>query len=73
MNSMQWPKSLGEQGYFTSTMHANNKSFWNRDIMYDAIGYDYFYSATDYEITPKKFGWLGYEGYSISLNNPLIL
>lgn len=49
---------LGEKGYFTSTMHANNKSFWNRDIMYRAIGYDYFYSASDYEITPENsVGW----------------
>src|SRR5690606_21985304 len=35
-------------------MHANNKSFWNRDIMYEAIGYDYYYSAADYEITPEN-------------------
>ncbi|WP_062104686.1 LTA synthase family protein [Bacillus niameyensis] len=51
-------EKLGEKGYFTSTMHANNKSFWNRDIMYQAIGYDYFYSATDYNITPEiSVGW----------------
>ena len=51
-------EKLGEQGYFTSTMHANNKSFWNRDIMYHALGYDYFYSATDYNITPdNSVGW----------------
>ena len=51
-------KKLGEEGYFTSTMHANNKSFWNRDIMYQALGYDHFYSATDYNITPdNSVGW----------------
>ncbi|VEF47802.1 sulfatase [Bacillus freudenreichii] len=51
-------QNLGERGYFTSAMHANNKSFWNRDIMYKAIGYDYFYSASDYEITPDiSVGW----------------
>lgn len=51
-------EKLSEKGYFTSTMHANNKSFWNRDIMYQALGYDYFYSATDYEITPENsVGW----------------
>ncbi len=49
---------LGETGYYTASMHANNKSFWNRDIMYEAIGYDYFYSATDYNITPEiSVGW----------------
>ncbi|WP_346728923.1 LTA synthase family protein [Lederbergia citrea] len=51
-------EKLGKKGYFTSTMHANNKSFWNRDIMYEALGYDYFYSATDYDITPENsVGW----------------
>ncbi|MCP3741407.1 LTA synthase family protein [Rossellomorea sp. BNER] len=42
---------LNENGYFTSTMHANNKSFWNRDIMYNALEYQRFYSITDYEVT----------------------
>jgi phosphoglycerol transferase MdoB-like AlkP superfamily enzyme len=51
-------ENLGKHGYYTSTMHANNKSFWNRDIMYKALGYDYFYSATDYDITPDiSVGW----------------
>lgn len=45
---------LRDHGYYTSAMHANNKSFWNRDIMYESIGYDYFFSATDYEITPEN-------------------
>ncbi|MBM7713806.1 phosphoglycerol transferase MdoB-like AlkP superfamily enzyme [Bacillus thermophilus] len=51
-------ENLSKKGYYTSTMHANNKSFWNRDIMYQALGYDYYYSATDYEITPDiSVGW----------------
>lgn len=51
-------QKLSDKGYFTSTMHANNKSFWNRDIMYNALGYDYFYSALDYEISPENsVGW----------------
>lgn len=49
---------LNEQGYFTASMHANNKSFWNRDIMYDAIGYQRFYSAIDYDINEENsVGW----------------
>ncbi|HLR11176.1 MAG TPA: LTA synthase family protein [Sporosarcina sp.] len=43
-------KSLGEHGYFTSVMHANNKSFWNRDIMYDSLGIEEFYDVESYEI-----------------------
>lgn len=51
-------QKLSDIGYFTAAMHANNKSFWNRDIMYDAIGYQYFYSATDYEINEdNSVGW----------------
>ncbi|MCM3111436.1 LTA synthase family protein [Lederbergia lenta] len=51
-------QKLANNGYHSSTMHANNKSFWNRDIMYQALGYDYFYSATDYSITPENsVGW----------------
>ncbi len=41
---------LGENGYFTNVMHANNKSFWNRDIMYDALNIDKFYDVESYEI-----------------------
>ncbi|MEI5905857.1 LTA synthase family protein [Bacillus spongiae] len=49
---------LNENDYFTSVMHANRKSFWNRDIMYDSLGYDRFYSVTDYEVTEEnKVGW----------------
>ncbi|MFD1203911.1 MULTISPECIES: LTA synthase family protein [Sporosarcina] len=41
---------LGDNGYFTSVMHANNRSFWNRDIMYQAFGIDKFYDVESYEI-----------------------
>jgi len=41
-------KSLKNDGYFTASMHANSKSFWNRDIVYDNFGYDRFYSLSDY-------------------------
>ncbi|PFG05717.1 LTA synthase family protein [Bacillus sp. es.034] len=44
-------EKLGENGYYTSAMHANNKSFWNRDIMYDSLGYDRYYSLPDYDVT----------------------
>jgi lipoteichoic acid synthase len=47
-------EKLGENGYFTTAMHANNKSFWNRDIMYDSLGYERFYSLPDYEVTEEN-------------------
>ncbi|WP_082232291.1 LTA synthase family protein [Halobacillus massiliensis] len=52
------PELLGENGYYTASMHANDKSFWNRDVMYDSLGYDKFYSKADYEVTEdKSYGW----------------
>ena len=41
---------LGKEGYFTNVMHANNKSFWNRDIMYKSLNIDKFYDIESYEI-----------------------
>ncbi|MBH0229869.1 LTA synthase family protein [Halobacillus yeomjeoni] len=52
------PEVLNEDGYETSVFHANNKSFWNRDVMYDNIGYDQFYDEQSYQVTPENsFGW----------------
>ena len=47
-NSMA--ESLNEEGYFTNVMHANNKSFWNRDMMYSALNIQKFYDVDSYEI-----------------------
>ncbi|WP_201713486.1 LTA synthase family protein [Rossellomorea arthrocnemi] len=47
-------EKLGENGYYTTAMHANNKSFWNRDIMYDSLGYERFYSLPDYDVTEEN-------------------
>ncbi len=47
-------EKLGETGYYTTAMHANNKSFWNRDIMYDSLGYERFYSLPDYDVTEEN-------------------
>ncbi len=43
-------KRLGENGYFTNVMHANNRSFWNRDIMYNSLDTQKFYDVESYEI-----------------------
>ncbi|SIS36897.1 LTA synthase family protein [Salimicrobium flavidum] len=52
------PEVLNEKDYTTSVFHANNKSFWNRDVMYENLGYDHFYSQEDYEVTEENsFGW----------------
>ncbi|MDQ0213865.1 phosphoglycerol transferase MdoB-like AlkP superfamily enzyme [Oikeobacillus pervagus] len=41
---------LQENGYFTNAMHANNRSFWNRDIMYKSLSYERFYDVKDYDV-----------------------
>ncbi|WP_174734238.1 LTA synthase family protein [Mesobacillus harenae] len=52
------PDILNKIGYFTASLHANNKSFWNRDIMYKSLGYERFYSMPDYKISEENsIGW----------------
>ncbi|MCT2537556.1 LTA synthase family protein [Aquibacillus koreensis] len=52
------PEIIKEHGYFSSVLHANNKSFWNRDVMYDNIGFDHFYDVAAYEVTDENsVGW----------------
>jgi len=47
-NSMA--ERLGENGYFTNVMHPNNKSFWNRDMMYQSLKIDKFYDVDSYTV-----------------------
>lgn len=44
------PKMLKEKGYNAISMHGNNGDFWNRNIMHRSLGYDRFFSKSDYEI-----------------------
>jgi len=45
------PKLLSEQDYYTFSMHGNNGTFWNRNMLHDSFGYDNFYYYTkDYVI-----------------------
>ncbi|MFS0861551.1 LTA synthase family protein [Fredinandcohnia sp. 179-A 10B2 NHS] len=52
------PEIVKEHGYFSSVFHANNKTFWNRDIMYDSLGYDKFFDVESYQVTEENsIGW----------------
>lgn len=52
------PEILHQQGYYTAVFHANNATFWNRNMMYPSLGYDRFYNELDYKVTPEtKLGW----------------
>ncbi len=48
------PEIIDENGYHSAVFHGNNKSFWNRDIMYDTMGYDEFISEEYYSITENN-------------------
>ncbi|WP_243386332.1 LTA synthase family protein [Bacillus kexueae] len=52
------PEILKEFGYYTAVFHANNRTFWNRDIMYNTLGYDRFFDITDFEVNEENsVGW----------------
>lgn len=53
------PKLLNEKGYYTFSMHANNADFWNRRAMHKNLGYQRFYSKTDYEVEKENVIGLG--------------
>ncbi|MBF0707465.1 LTA synthase family protein [Guptibacillus hwajinpoensis] len=49
------PELLKENGYDTAAMHAYDKGFWNRDKVYENIGFNHFFSNKDYP-NQKKIG-----------------
>mgnify|MGYP001123632283 CR=1 FL=1 len=49
---------LKDNGYYTAVLHANNASFWNRNLVYKNFGTDRFYSLPDYKVTEENsIGW----------------
>ncbi|WP_257348430.1 LTA synthase family protein [Pseudalkalibacillus decolorationis] len=48
------PEILGEHGYKSYVFHGNDKTFWNRNIMYDSLGYDKFFSKEFYNVTQEN-------------------
>lgn len=52
------PEMLEEKDYFTAVFHANNKSFWNREMIYDQLHIDHYFDKEAYEITDENtVGW----------------
>ncbi|CAM3413633.1 LTA synthase family protein [Marinicrinis lubricantis] len=52
------PSILKDQGYYSAVFHANDASFWNRELMYDTLGYDNYFAKEYYNITPENsVGW----------------
>lgn len=53
------PAILKGYGYTSAVFHGNYKTFWNRNVMYQALGFDQFFDASYYSMTPpnrKNFG-----------------
>ena len=40
-------KEFKKKGYYVFSMHGNNCSFWNRNLMHQSFGYDKFYCHTE--------------------------
>lgn len=49
-------KLLKEQGYYVFSMHANNCSYWNRNVAHQSLGYDRFYCYKDAYTIDEKIG-----------------
>lgn len=48
------PAILKGNGYNSAVFHGNYKTFWNRNEMYKALGYDQFFDATYYSMTDEN-------------------
>jgi len=48
------PAILKSRGYTSAAFHGNYKTFWNRNEMYRAFGFDHFFDATYYDMKPEN-------------------
>ncbi len=48
------PHILDSQKYYSAVFHGNDASFWNREEMYDSLGYDRYFSKADYTVTDEN-------------------
>ncbi len=48
------PAILKGQGYSSAVLHGNYKTFWNRNVIYKAFGYDQFFDAEYYNMSVEN-------------------
>ncbi|WP_059170588.1 LTA synthase family protein [Bacillus sp. FJAT-27445] len=48
------PAILKGHGYNSAVFHGNYKTFWNRNVMYKALGYDRFFDAEYYTMKEEE-------------------
>lgn len=46
-------RQLGDLGYATHAIHPNEPSNWDRDVVYDAMGFDQFHAIDEFEGAPE--------------------
>ncbi|WP_217586458.1 LTA synthase family protein [Lentibacillus saliphilus] len=56
------PRILSEAGYTTATFHAHDITYWDRNILYPALGFDEWY-AMDYYDEEDVVGFGPSDGY----------
>jgi len=50
------PGVLKDNGYDTAVYHAYDGGFWNRNVMYNTMGYAHYYNRSDY-VMDEPLGW----------------
>ncbi|MFF2888810.1 LTA synthase family protein [Paenibacillus sp. NPDC057967] len=50
------PSQLKNEGYSVNVFHPYQGGFWNRNVMYNKMKYDQFYSMKHYEMD-ERLGW----------------
>lgn len=48
------PDLLRQKGYYTASMHANNGSFWNRNVMHETLGYNKLYAKSSFDYSDES-------------------
>ena len=48
------PDYLKQKGYYTASMHANNGTFWNRNVMHKTLGYNKLYAKDTYDYSDES-------------------
>ncbi|MBS4201413.1 LTA synthase family protein [Bacillus sp. FJAT-49732] len=48
------PEILKKYNYYSASFHGNDSQFWNRLTMYNALGYDRFFSKEDYDVNDEN-------------------
>lgn len=44
------PKYFNDLGYYTFSMHGNDRNYWNRATMHERLGYQKFYGEESYDV-----------------------